>query len=606
MVGFGIVFGAHIQTIDPVQADGRVVDEGDPPLGVGDDDALGQLAQNGVPFGRRRDEIGGGFPDVGHVEGDADEAEHFVVCAQAGPGKGLQPAVFTVVTQVAGFHGEGLARGFAVEGFLQHALVVIRMDDRAPVGQTRLFIGPAVVGDVGLVDEGAGAVLLGHPDQHRGRVGDGAETLLALAHLGLGAGAFDLGPGAQGDLLQQGGLRFGPMADGGVVGVEEGAQAAGPDHRRAHEGAGFQSFEHIQRVAGPLVLLHVGDMDQTALGQIGDQVGAEIGQAEIALGADDAGRPVAGHGYQAAFLIDDAIADAVGAQFDAQSALNLENNIIGRRQVAEAIHKGQQEGLPPFLPFESGEGFAGLGGVERHADITEEDAVSGETRIDRYPHPAPGAVRATEPRLESIGQAVGPGRGHCGFDAGLVVRMDGRLPDIAQNALRGLAVEFDEGRVDELDLAVRVGHPDRGGGRIGHQAEPGLALTQGRLGRAGLGHIDVDADHPAIGAVRFDPRMGVGVKHPPLTVMPEVPAFDFKRGLTLTSVDRRRHHSFHVVRMDRGDEVQTVQRLRGRPEFALGGVEMHAFSRRIGHPQHDGRVLADQAQLMFTIVDAGP
>ena len=213
-------------------------------------------------------------------------------------------------------------------------------------------------------------------------------------------------------------------------------------------------------------------MDQPTLGEVGDQVGAEVLETEFALGADDAGCPVTGHGDEAAVLVDDAIAHAVGAEFDAQRALDLKNDLIGRCQVAQAVHQGEEEGLPAVLPFQRIQGLAGFGGVERHADIAEEDAVSGETRIDRYPHPAPRAVAAPEPRLEAVGQAVRPGCSHGRFDAGLVIGMNGRLPYVAQDALGGLAVEFDEGRVDELDLGFRIGHPDRRGGRIGHQAEP--------------------------------------------------------------------------------------------------------------------------------------
>ena len=184
--------------------------------------------------------------------------------------------------------------------------------------------------------------------------------------------------------------------------------------------------------------------------------------------------------------------------------------------------------------------------------------------------------------------------------------MNGGLPDIAQNAVGGLTVELDKGRVDELDPGLGIGHPDGRGGCVGHQPEPGLALAQRSLGGAGLGDVGVDADQAAIAAVGLQTRPGVRVQNPPLAVMTAEAGFGGKGGLARRGLRRHRPDLLDIIGMDQGAEIEAVQRLRRVPEGALGGVQLDAAAGLVAHPQHDRGVFADQAELMFAIVDAGP
>ena len=61
------------------------------------------------------------------------------------------------------------------------------MDHVAPVAGSRVLIAATMIGDIGLVDEGACPILLGHPDQDGSGIGDVAEPAFTLAQGRLGA-----------------------------------------------------------------------------------------------------------------------------------------------------------------------------------------------------------------------------------------------------------------------------------------------------------------------------------------------------------------------------------------------------------------------------------
>jgi hypothetical protein len=229
---------------------------------------------------------------------------------------------------------------------------------------------------------------------------------------------------------------------------------------------------------------------KTSFGQIRDQVGAEVGQRELPLRADDAGGPVAAHGHHAPLLIDLAVAHPVRAELGPQKAFDGRHDLLRRRQVADAVSQSQQEPLTLLLRRQRIKRLAGLGDVERHADVAHEGPVRTEPGLHPHPHPAPAAIRARKPRLEAVGQAVGTGGLHGGGDLGLIIGMQGLAPDVAENGLSRLTEEFHEGGVHELHLGLGIRHPDRRGRGVGHQAEAGLAFAQGGFSSLGGGDVD--------------------------------------------------------------------------------------------------------------------
>ncbi len=315
-----------------MHASGRGIHEGDPALRVRDDDAFCQLAKDCRPLCRRCRQLGIGFAQVRNVESHAYEADHFAARADTGPGEGLQPSVPTVMTQVPGFQREGLARRFPRDRFGYQPGLVVGVDEAAPVRVAHRLVVAAHIGDIGLVDEDALAVLARDPDQNRGRVGDGSKTLFALS--------------------------------GGI------------------------------------------------------------------------------------------------------------------------------------------QGFTAFGHVERQADVTPKHAFAVETWIDRHLHPAPGAVGASEPAREAIGFLVGTGLGLNGRDACGILRMNRLFPDMTQDRFGRVAIEFDQGRVDELDLAFCIRQPDRRRSGIGQPPETLVALAQLGFGDLLCGDIDGDGHEP-VGTIIF-------------------------------------------------------------------------------------------------------
>ena len=199
------------------------VGEDDAGAFVGHPDEGGRAVGNGAETGFGLGQQSLCLTCVGDVEGHADEADDLSAGAEARAGEGLDPAIFAVVVLVAGLKRERLTGSFAGDRLLHQAVLIVGMDVGAPVGGAHGLVVAAHEGDVGLVDEGALAILLGHPDQHRGGVGYSAETGLALGHFGLGARAFDLDPCPLGDVVDQAQFVCGPDARLDRRNVQEGA-----------------------------------------------------------------------------------------------------------------------------------------------------------------------------------------------------------------------------------------------------------------------------------------------------------------------------------------------------------------------------------------------
>ena len=247
VIGLRIVFRRHVELRHAVMSDRRLVDEDDPAVRVGDDDPLGQLAQDGVAFRGGGGQTGIGLANVGDIERHADKPLERSPRSRAGAGEGLQPAVDTVVAQIARFQGEGLAGRLAGDRFLQNALLVVGMDDRPPIRPERLVIGAAAEGHIGLVDEGAGTIRVGDPDQDRRRVGDRPEPGFALAQLGFRSRAFHVRPCLVRDLGDQ--LDLGVRPDAGRIGVymQEPAKFAQPHDGGRDEGLHADGLEAGRR-----------------------------------------------------------------------------------------------------------------------------------------------------------------------------------------------------------------------------------------------------------------------------------------------------------------------------------------------------------------------
>jgi len=469
---------------------GRVVahpDQGRGAVGDGAEAVLGFL-QPGL-----------GRTGLGHVEGHADEADH-LRAADARPRKRLQPAPLAVMSTIAGLQREGRARGLAGHGFAQDARLVVGMDRHAPVQVARRLIAGAIEIDVGLVDEAAAPVLARHPDQDGGGVGDDAEPLFALAGLVLGAGAFDLGPGAGGDLLDQADLRLGPGAGPRGVDIEEAAQSTVADQRRADQGAGLDGVEGVGEVGGAGVLANILDLDGAAVGQVCDQPLAEGVQAEMPPGAGDAGGPVAGHGHNAGRLIDLAVADPVGVQQAAERALDLAHDLVGIGLVAQPVAEVQQKCMATFRPRGRLQRRMAVGDVEGDPGVAQEATMIVKAGTCDGAHPAPVAIGPANTRLELVGFAILGSLGLQDVDLLQVVGVD-RLPPAAVGERRLIqAMQVQHGGVGELERAVGVAQPDGRGRGVGQLAKPGLALADPQQGpaqgRADRG--DEEADHDEV------------------------------------------------------------------------------------------------------------
>ena len=91
------------------------------------------------------------------------------------------PAPFSVGAQIPRLQHERLQGRLTGNLLLEDARQIIWMQDLAPVENQRLLVAEPEKIQIGLVGEGARAIEPGHPDRHRGAVGDQAEALLAFA-----------------------------------------------------------------------------------------------------------------------------------------------------------------------------------------------------------------------------------------------------------------------------------------------------------------------------------------------------------------------------------------------------------------------------------------
>ena len=120
---------------------------------------------------------------VGDVHADADEADEHAARPIAGLGDRADPSPGAVASAIAGLEGEDLAGGFARHLLLEDARQVLGVQALTPVEVQGRLVGDAEEVDIGLVDEFAPPVGHGDPQQHRGAVGQGAETGVAFPHL---------------------------------------------------------------------------------------------------------------------------------------------------------------------------------------------------------------------------------------------------------------------------------------------------------------------------------------------------------------------------------------------------------------------------------------
>ena len=201
-----------------------------------------------------------------------------------------------------------------------------------------------------------------------------------------------------------------------------------------------------------------------------------------------------------------------------------------------------------------------------------------------------------ESRVETVGQALRPRRRHGQLDDGLIVGMNGLLPDVTENLVRGPSIVFDQGGVDELHLGLRIGHPDRRGGRVRHQLEAGVALGQGRLGRALSGDVCVRAEpaNDAPGLVAHG--HGAGQKPAPFAVgapqrkdiLPRLTAFD----RLLEPVGYPLHHR----RVVHGLPAPACHLLGGRARVVMPTLVVPVDRAvRLSHPGKVGDVVGDEA-----------
>ena len=121
-------------------------------------------------------QLGLGVLGLRHVVADADEADVLAVDVEARQRFRMHPAPIAVAVAHPRLQRERLLHagiclvlGDDARNILlaQHARQVVRVDRVAPVVGDRLLRGEGEEVEIGLVDEGAGAVEVGHPHRHR-------------------------------------------------------------------------------------------------------------------------------------------------------------------------------------------------------------------------------------------------------------------------------------------------------------------------------------------------------------------------------------------------------------------------------------------------------
>ena len=124
-----------------------------------------------------------------NVGADADEADEFLVRAEAWLRYRPQPAIFAIIAAVTTLQRESRAGSFARNAFRYDAVDVVWMDPIAPVERARgLQIAPGPAGELGIrfVDEVPDAIQPRDPHERRRGIRNPPESLFALAYRSLG------------------------------------------------------------------------------------------------------------------------------------------------------------------------------------------------------------------------------------------------------------------------------------------------------------------------------------------------------------------------------------------------------------------------------------
>src|SRR5690606_19044161 len=172
------------------------------------------------------------------------------------------------------------------------------------------------------------------------------QPLLVLAQFGLCSTALDGRAGAVGDLTNEHEFVLGPGARLGVVEIQKGYEAPLLRYRHVDERLGADALEVVGRLASTRILIGVRHDHGLAALEFVD-VAAVVAEMQQAGEAADAGRvPVAIDADGFGALVDSAVTHTADVQLTAEELARGIGEIIGIRDVADAIAKLRQRRRP--------------------------------------------------------------------------------------------------------------------------------------------------------------------------------------------------------------------------------------------------------------------
>ncbi len=210
-------------------------------------------------------------------------------------------------------------------------------------------------------------------------------------------------------------------------------------------------------------------------------------------------------------------------------------------------------------------------------DANEADVIplGPPARLRLRPQPAPLAVC---PAVTSLERKRFPGAFARDLLLENALQIFGmqRLPPIENEALLvGQSEEIHVGLVDERTLAVEAADPHRHRRAVGDEAEALLALLQGLLRTAGLGDVDVDADHAQELATHVEAGLRVGAHQAILTIQAAVPGLDREGRVIAHGQSEHAEERFPVVGVQDSVPVEPGDATgRHAPKLALLAVEV--------------------------------